>query len=165
MSAWSQRSLEEKNLLNPAFSSILIWKAAYAYKKSIGSPLPFELCFLILPIILHKWLRENLPRDHRTSFTVWLETIETAKIIVSERAPELVPYTREALLFSSKYKFVSVAGDGISADESWRNSVDTLLKAQTGEVKDCAKRAEFLAVWFAKTGNTKTIMSLLGVKP
>jgi hypothetical protein len=39
------------------------------------------------------------------------------------------------------------------------------LKPTSDEVRECAKRAEFLGRWLEKAGGTETVMALLGVRP
>jgi hypothetical protein len=33
------------------------------------------------------------------------------------------------------------------------------------EVRECAKRAEFVGKWLAQTGSAPTVLALLGVRP
>jgi hypothetical protein len=37
MTVWTERTLEERNLLNPAFGSVLLWHLAKGYQQEASS--------------------------------------------------------------------------------------------------------------------------------
>ena len=67
MTPWRERSLEERNLLNPGFCATLLWYAAQGYASERKMPMAIELSFLVLPLVLHLETRESLPRAITTS--------------------------------------------------------------------------------------------------
>jgi len=67
MTAWLERSREERTLLNPAFCANLLWHATTGHSACNGTALAFEEAFLVLPLILERKTREALPRNIRTS--------------------------------------------------------------------------------------------------
>ena len=58
MTLWRARSIEERNLLNPAFCSMLLWQSALAYGSERKAAMAIELSFLVLPFVLHRETRE-----------------------------------------------------------------------------------------------------------
>jgi hypothetical protein len=65
MKYWEDRSHEERNLLNPAFCSTILWHAG---KGATGRSVPprqslsFIEAFLILPIVLHRSRGYHYPK-------------------------------------------------------------------------------------------------------
>jgi len=165
MTTWLQRSREERTLLNPGFCASLLWQAANGYKSVNGKGLPFEEAFLVLPFVLHRDTRESLPRDIRTSLTVWLTDNPLAQGRIASRARLLVAFTKEAMTFGGVHGFIRLAEGHICADDAWKSIVNRTLKASSDEVRECAKRAEFIGKWFAQTGGGPTIFALMGVRP
>jgi hypothetical protein len=77
----------------------------------------------------------------------------------------LVPFTKEALTFGGLHGFIRVEGGGLHAEETWKKAVNRALKESSDEVRDCAKRAEFVGKWFSETGSSATVLALMGVCP
>lgn len=166
MMPWTERPIEERGLLNPSFCAVLLWYAALGHQSYPGTlMLPFETSFLVLPMILHRETRESLPKTVATSLAVWLEENPLARARIAERARVLVPFTREALSFGGLHGFLVFSGGTVSADSRWKKKVDSTLRGCSDEVHICARGAEFLGKWFAKTGNAATVMELFGVRP
>src|SRR5690242_6850377 len=105
MSNWSARTFEEQRLLNPSFCSMLLWFSALGHAsasdKRVG--LAFEECFLVLPITLHRELRESLPGSVATSLAAWLANNPLAPATIADRGRSLVPFTKEAMLFGGRF--------------------------------------------------------------
>jgi len=165
MTTWLQRSHEERVLLNPGFCANIIWHAARGYKEEGGGTLSFEESFLVLPFVLHRETRGELPRTSRTSLAVWLDEYPLARSRVATRAQLLVPFTKEALTFGGVHGFIRIEGGRLRAEASWKKSVDRALKESSDEVRTCIKRADFIGKWFAQAGSAATIFALIGVRP
>lgn len=165
MTSWAERSLEERNLLNPGFCAMLVWQAAQGYSSERPLPLSIGLSFLVLPFVLHKETRESLPTNIRTSLPTWLAEHPIVRTRLGERASRLRAFTKEALIFGGSHGLLAVAQDGVRANANMKRRVRVALKATSDEVRDCAKRAEFLGRWLEKAGGPETVMALLGVRP
>jgi hypothetical protein len=167
MNAWAQRPPEEQRLLNPSFCSLLLWHAARAHAEADrgGGGIAFEECFLVLPMVLHRETRESLPTMVSTSLPVWLGRHPLALSTIADRAHSLVPFTKEALRFGGAYGVLQFNQTVVRANPDWKRRMATALEDTSDEVRACAKRAEFVGRWFAKTGNAETVLSLLGVQP
>lgn len=163
MSNWSERSPEETRLFNPSFLSLLLWSTAVGYKESSGNGLPFELAFLTLPVSLHKSTREALPRSPRTSLAAWIEENAYFRVGFAERAKNLAPFVREAILFGSTHGLVDISEQGRLFASPRPQTLTRYLREATEEVRDCIKRAEFVGRWFGVAGTPTTIMTLWGV--
>lgn len=165
MLPWRERSLEERNLLNPAFCATLLWNAAQGYTSERNSTMALELSFLVLPVVLHLETRESLPRSVRTSLTTWLAEHPLFRTRLAERAANLRSFTREGLLFGGTHGLLALRHDGVRARTEMRLQVLGTLSESSEEVRACAKRADFLGRWLERAGNAETVMALLGVRP
>jgi hypothetical protein len=167
MSCWSKRPPEEQRLLNPSFCALLLWSSAcgHAVADQGQSGIAFEKCFLVLPMVLHRETRESLPTKLTTSLPVWIGRNPLALSTIADRARSLIPFTKEALRFGGAYGMLQFNETTIHANPDWKRRVATTLKDTSDEVRECAKRAQFIGRWFAKTGNAETVLSLLGVQP
>lgn len=165
MTVWSDRSHEERALLNPGFCANLLWHAAGGYAGDGDGALSFEESFMVLPFVLHRETREALPRTSRTSLAVWLDENPLARGRIASRAQMLVPFTKEALTFGGVHGFFKLDGGRLRAEATWQRAVNRTLTESSEEVRDCAKRAAFIGKWFALTGNAATVLALIGVRP
>lgn len=165
MTQWLNRSPEERALLNPSFFSLLFWHAATGHMVEGGAGLPFGTAFLVLPIVLHRETRESLPKTVTTSLPVWLENNQLVRARLAERARTLVPYTKESLIFGGIRGMLKVSADVVSTEQGWKRKISAELRRSSDEVRSCAKRADFLGRWFARTGSPATVMALMGVRP
>src|SRR5262245_13069905 len=112
MKPWSQRPSEIANNLNPAFCGWLLREATEGYCSVTPAGIPFPLVFLILPVVLHRPTRALLPRSTVTALRPWLRAHPEARIGLAERAAELAEITRDAVLFLTSHRLVSVTDAG-----------------------------------------------------
>jgi hypothetical protein len=164
MTTWVTRAPEERGLLAPCFSAILIWYAAIGHQAEINRPFSFEASFLVLPIVLHGKTRDSLPRSISTSLPVWLEENPLVRSHIADRARRLAAFTKEALAFGGMHGLLLMKGSALSADLNQRTRVATTLIDTSDEVRTCAKRSEFVGKWFGKTGDGRTVLALMGVR-
>ena len=165
MTQWHERSREERALLNPAFCSILLWFAARGYGNVKQGALSFEEAFLILPMVLHRTTREALARDTRTSLAVWINSNPLAQGRIATRARLLVTFTKEGMVFGGAHGLTRINEGWLHANEDWRQPIHRSLRDSSEEVRLCARRAEFVGKWFARTGSASTVFALMGVRP
>jgi len=144
----------------------MLWQAADGYAGSSGVLLPFEMSFLVLPIVLHRETRESLPKVVRTSLAVWIEQNPLARPRIGDRARALVRFTKEAIMYGGLHGLLEVGSDGgIGAKQEWKKRIAGDLKDSSDEVRLCAKRAAFVGRWLAGSGTPDTVMAILGVRP
>ena len=162
MIQWSERPSELRYLLNPAFCARVLYASFAEYEKHTGTPMPFPLVYLVLPLVLHKRTREAI--SSRTAFLNWIQNNPKLMIGFGKRAKELVPITNEALEFLIQAKRINVTLDGnIVINGSEKKLSKT--KFTDSEVRECILKAEHVARWFAITGKVQTIYISLGVRP
>ncbi|OAI13178.1 hypothetical protein A1507_17570 [Methylomonas koyamae] len=166
MTAWTDRSIEEKALLNPAFCASLIWNFALVAGEQQGQrPLTFAEAYLVLPVVLPKGSRESLPRSTRTSLATWLDENPSFQATLVARTRAMVPFTKEALIFGGTRQLFQISAESINANTEWKRRANAVLRQSSLETQACLKKAAFLGSWFIETGSANTVMALMGVRP
>lgn len=165
MTAWIDRTIEERALLNPAFCASLIWHFASAGGVQDHRALTLSESYLVLPIVLPRNSREALPRSTRTSLAAWMDENPSFQATLAVRSRAMVPFTRDALIFGGTRQFLQVSTDAVLARIEWKRRVNSALRQFSPETQACLKKAEFLGNWFLETGTANTVMALLGVRP
>jgi hypothetical protein len=162
---WHERPIELANLLNPAFTGAALRFAVAGYVKETEVGMPFELAFLIFPFCLHRATRSRLPRAVSTLLHAWLQENRDVLVLFPERSRSLVPFTKEAILFTCQREVLKVDDAGLlwPGDAGLRGI--TSYKTASDEAKEATNRAEFVGRWFALSGTPVTIYTLLGVRP
>ena len=84
---WSERPVIVANALNPAFCGEVLRVAIKSYEDEKKEPFPFPLLFIILPIILHKEIRNSLPKSKAKKFYEWVEEHEKIKLFLPSSHP------------------------------------------------------------------------------
>jgi hypothetical protein len=166
MRNWSDRVVEEANLLNPAFGAVLLAEAVDNYDEKARHGLPFALVFLVLPIVLHENTRQSLPKTTLTGLLPWVQEHRESLVGFSERVRQLQAVSREALLFGLQTEILRIDGQGLVKIGSRRKTVTSKRAPYfTHEVNECVERCGFLGRWFAAAGPTSNIFSAWSVAP
>ncbi len=165
MKPWIKRPKEEAHLLNPAFCCVVLTSSVVGYSSVELQGMPFPLIFMILPIVLHKWTREALPSNTRTSVAAWLQRDPSSKIQYHERIVSLIPFVREALLFGMINEWLTIREGGRIQTKLTESNIKDIPQETTREIKNYIMRAKFVGKWFASAGSAQTVMTLWGVRP
>jgi hypothetical protein len=166
MRDWSDRVVEEANLLNPAFGAVLLAEAVDHYDDKAHHGLPFALAFLVLPIVLHENTRRSLPKTTLTALLPWVQEHRESMVGFSERVRQLQAVSREALLFGLQTEILRIDDQGQVKIGSRRKTVTNKRAPYfTDEVNECVERCGFLGRWFAAAGPTTNIFSAWSVAP
>lgn len=157
---WEERPITVAHLLNPAFCGEVIRRCMFEYQQANKSAIPFQLAFLILPIILNKRVRESLPKTSGKNFVSWIEENQIIKKDLPSIIKGVIPYSRESVMFLMMYEIIKINDNG-------EFEVITKSKTITGdnETTECYKKAELLGKLFAKAGTSQFIFINLGIKP
>jgi len=166
MKNWSDRVVEEANLLNPAFGAVLLAEAAAQYDDKAHRGLPFALAFLILPIVLHENTRKSLPRTTLTALLPWVQDHRESLVGFPDRVRQLQAISREALLFGLQTEVLRIDELGLVKIGGRRKTVTSKRAPYfTDEVTECVERCAFLGRWFAAAGPVTNIFSAWSVAP
>jgi hypothetical protein len=161
MIIWERRPIEIASLLNPAFCGEVLRRCIEEYEKVASHPFPFPLLYLVLPIVLHKNTRETIASQRQLH--VWLQSHEEVKIGFANRTRQLLPITKEALLFLLQVQAISI--DEQAQLNTIRYQRRTPSSQKEGEINNCYKTAVIIGRWFARAGSVTTIYALWGIRP
>lgn len=164
---WGSRPVEIANLLNPAFCGFLIREFLKGYEEKKGEGMPYELVFLLLPIVLHKHTRNLLPRSISTFMHVWLQSNPEIRIGFSKRTKDLIPFTKEAILFMIKRDLITTDENGrlYSSNKPYNKSLLRLDEDIRIYLREYQSKAKLIGKWFAVTGTSSTIYTMWGISP
>ena len=162
--SWRDRPAEEAALLNPAFCGELIARATKDYERLRGSAFPLPLSFVVLPLVLHPPTLAVLPGRANTTFATWSADNEALLADLPERTLRLRPISREALLFLTQHRALSVGAEGLRTGEKPMH-LSAKTAATTPDVDDIRRAAALLGRWFANQGAPVQILQTMGVTP
>jgi len=164
---WDNRPIEVAAILNPAFCGVLlidVLKSYYENNEKIGMSYP--LAFLVLPIILHKGTRDILP-GAKSSITLadWFENTWLTHYIhpeFVERTRYLVPYTKEAIIFSMWQAFIQFKQANLIPTEKQYLQANFSWE-KNSEPSQYREKAKFLGRWLAQTGSPMRVFNILRI--
>ena len=162
MKRWDLRPVEIRNLFNPAFCGLVLFRALVAYEDEDERGMPFSLALLVLPLCLQRDSRETLAQANRSYFLKIVATNPQMLVDFPKRAIDLLPFAFEALGLLMQLGALTVTPDGRlkTIREGVRKGIDG-----TPESIACQRVAKFLGRDFAKIGDRVTIYTTLGVRP
>ena len=170
MTEWQDRTIEQRNLLNPAFCAVVLWQVATGYQAEsetvtgATAALPVELAFVGASFVLRGQTRRQLPGTVRTSLATWIQDHPLERSAVAKGIEILRPYVREALLFGAQHGALLIAGRGVASEPGAAKRIKSYLKQSSADVRDCAGQAHFVGRWLHKGGTPSTVMAMLGVQ-
>jgi len=170
MTAWQERTIEQRNLLNPAFCAVIIWHLARGYRTESAvltnepASMPLEFAFVGTSLVLRGHTRDQLPRTIATSLASWVHDHPLERSAVAKGVVVLREFVREALLFGAQHRGLSLDGRQINANDEQSKKINSYLNASSPEVRECARRAVFVGRWLCKAGAPPTVLALLGVQ-
>jgi Family of unknown function (DUF6521) len=170
MTTWSERTIEERNLLNPAFGSILVWHLAKGYQEEATSNgesthIPLVLAFVGLSLALRGKTRNSLPSIITSSLATWINQNPLLRSAVAKGVDVLRPYVRESLIFGANHALLKFDAVSVIGTAAKTRQVNKYLKTASDEVRECAKKSQFIGRWLYRSGDPQTVMTMLGVKP
>ena len=126
--------------------------------------MPFPLIFLVPPAVLIDGTRKELPRRKDSSLAAWLQARPEVRLRFADVAASLVPVVRESLVFAASRAALVVDQDVVRSSPLPRGA-RAMISANTRDVREVLKKAQFVGKWYANAGTVETIMSLWGVRP
>lgn len=162
MRRWDQRPFEVRNLFNPAFCGLILFRAMRGYEEEDARGMPFSLSLLVLPLCLHKDSREVIAGRGRSYLLKTAEKNPQLQVGFAERATAMLPYTFEGFGLLMERSCISVVTDG--RIQTVPAKVRTSLTG-TDETRSCQKVARILGKEFARIADRVTVYTTFGVRP
>ena len=95
MKRWDQRPFEIRNLFNPAFCGLVLFRALNGYEEEDDRGMPFSLSLLVLPLCLHKDSRELIARSPRSYLLKTAEKNQQIMVGFADRITQMLPHAFE----------------------------------------------------------------------
>ena len=161
----SEISLENRRLLNPAFSGLLIIRAAQGFHREANGALPYIYSYLVLPLVLHTETRDRLPQAIVTRLPTWAERNGDVTTLFPRRVADLAPATREAIFLAATSGLITLGRSAaITSNMGDRLLINFERESASAEVASCIHKALFVGRWPATSGTVSTVLTILGVQ-
>jgi hypothetical protein len=158
-------SIEDRRLLNPAFSGILLIRASQGFWKQSQNGIPFIYAYLVLPLLLHPETRERLPSAVVTKLVTWTERNGDLVALIPRRISELASATRDGLFVATASGLAHLGPAGQIEPILKENDLTSFeKKTASSEIAGCMRKAHFIGRWFATSGTVPTVLTALGVR-
>lgn len=162
MKRWDQRPFEIRNLFNPAFCGLVLFRAMQGYEEEDPRGIPFSLSLLVLPLCLHKETREVIAARSRSYILKIMEENPQVHVGFAGRTSTMLPYAFEGFGLLMERGCISVADDGRL--QTIPGKVRKTVKG-TDETKSCQRVARFVGKEFARIADRVTIYTTFGIRP
>ncbi len=162
MKRWNQRPFEIRNLFNPAFCGLVLFRALHGYEEQDDRGMPFSLSLLVLPLCLHKDSREVIADSPRSYLLKTAEKNQQIMVGLADRVTQMLPYAFEGFGLLMERGCISVAGDGRiqTVPDKVRKTV-----SGTDETVSSQKVARIVGREFARIADRATVYTAFGLRP
>ena len=162
MNGWSSRPVEERNLFNPAFCSLVLAAAIREFQKEAKKPMPYSLSLLVLPLCLHQATRNEILGNRRISVLRVFALRPDLLVDFVPRAQALVQHTMEAFALLASKGCIEVTEDGEIKLLPRKVSSQEL---GTEDAEMCRSAAAVLGRNFAQINDRVTVYTSLSIRP
>lgn len=162
MKRWNQRPFEIRNLFNPAFCGLVLFRALHGYEEQDDRGMPFSLSLLVLPLSLHKDSREVIASSPRSYLLKTTEKNQQVMVGFADRVTQMLPYSFEGFGLLMERGCITVADDGRiqTVPDKVRKTV-----SGTDETVSCQKVARIVGREFARIADRATVYTTFGIRP
>ena len=162
MKRWDQRPFEVRNLFNPAFCGLVLFRALQGYEDENPDGMPFSLALLVLPLCLQKDARQVIAGNSRRYLLKIVETNPQLLVGFADRTSDMLPFAFEAFgVLMERGCFV------VSKDGRLKTVPDRVRKSVTGtdESVSCQRVARIVGKEFARIADRVTVYTTFGIRP
>lgn len=162
MKRWDQRPFEVRNLFNPAFCGLVLFRGLQGYEEENTDGMPFSLALLVLPLCLHKDTRLVIADSPRSYLLKTVEKNPQFLVDFADRARNLMPFAFEAFGLLMERGCFTVSQDG-----RLKTVPDRVRKSITGTTESisCQRVARIIGKEFARIADRITVYTTLGIRP
>lgn len=162
MKRWDQRPFEIRNLFNPAFCGLVLFRALQGYEEEDVRGMPFSLSLLVLPLCLHKDSREVIASSPRSYLLKTTEKNRQVMVGFADRVTQMLPYAFEGFGLLMERACLAIADNGHiqTVPDKVRKTVNG-----TAETVSCQKVARIVGREFARIADRATVYTTFGIRP
>jgi hypothetical protein len=159
---WNQRPFEIRNLFNPAFCGLVLFRSLQGYEEQDVRGMPFSLSLLVLPLSLHKGSREVISGSPRSYLLKTAEKNQQIMVGFADRVTQMLPYAFEGFSLLMELGCIAIMDDG-----RIRTVPDKVRKTVSGteETVSCQKVARIVGREFARIADRVTVYTTFGIRP
>ena len=162
MKRWDQRPFEIRNLFNPAFCGLVLFRALHGYEEEDARGMPFSLSLLVLSLCLHKDSREVIAGSSRSYLLKTIEKNQQVMVGFADRVTKMLPFTFEGFGMLMERGCSTVTDDG--RIQTVPNKVRKTISG-TDETVSCQRVARIVGREFARIADRVTVYTTLGIRP
>ncbi|HEY3294272.1 MAG TPA: three component ABC system middle component [bacterium] len=162
MKRWDQRPFEIRNLFNPAFCGLILFRALHGFEERDARGMPFSLSLLVLPLCLHKDTRDVIADSPLSYLLKTVEKNQQVMVGLADRVTQMLPYTFEGFGLLMERGCIAVTDDG--RFQTVPKKVLTTV-AGTDETIACQKVARIVGKEFARIADRVTVYTTFGIRP
>jgi hypothetical protein len=159
---WNQRPFEIRNLFNPAFCGLVLFRALHSYEEEDADGMPFSLSLLVLPLCLHKDSRQVIAGSPRSYLLKTAEKNQQLMVGFGDRVTQMLPYVLEGFGLLMERGCIAVTHNGRiqTVPDKVRKTV-----SGTAETVACQKVARIVGKEFARIADRATVYTTFGIRP
>jgi hypothetical protein len=157
-------SSEELALFNPAFLARLLHGVTTDYENAAHVGMPASLAFLLLPLVLHKPTREDLPSLASAQMQKWIREHPQHMAGLDVRVQAMRTFVGLAIRFGLRHALLVSSEGRISAGSVKRRPAG-FRDLESAEVHDCLRVSKLLGRWFARQPDAPTLLAFWGLRP
>ena len=162
MKRWDQRPFEIRNLFNPAFCGLVLFRALHGYEEKDARGMPFSLSLLVLPLCLRKDSREVIASSSRSYLLKTMEKNQQVLVGFADRVTHMLPYAFEGFGLLMERGCITIENDG--RIQTVPDKVQRAVNG-TGETISCQKVARIVGREFARIADRMTVYTTFGIRP
>ncbi|MFT3806741.1 three component ABC system middle component [Arenimonas sp.] len=162
MKRWDRRPFEIRNLFNPAFCGLILFRALQGYAEEDARGMPFSLSLLVLPLCLHKDSRVVIAGSPRSYLLKTTEKNQQVMVGFADRVTQMLPYAFEGFGLLMERGCLAVADNGRiqTVPDKVRKTING-----TDETVSCQKVARIVGREFARIADRVTVYTTFGIRP
>jgi len=159
---WDRRPFELRNLFNPAFCGLILFRSLHGYEEEDARGMPFSLSLLVLPMCLQKDSREVIASNPRSYLLKTMEKNQQIMVGFADRATQMLPYVFEGFGLLMERGCITIADDGRiqTVPDKVRKTI-----SGTDESVSCQKVARIVGREFARIADRVTVYTTFGIRP
>jgi hypothetical protein len=161
MKRWDQRPFEIRNLFNPAFCGLVLFRALQGYEEEDARGMPFSLSLLVLSLCLHKDSREVIAGSSRSYLLKTIEKNQQVMVGFADRVTQMLPFTFEGFGLLMERGCITITDDG--RIQTVPNKVRKTVSG-TDETISCQRVARIVGKEFARIADRVTIYTTFGIR-
>lgn len=135
---------------NPALGAYLLWRVGAEYEETQGESIPFLLCFLVLPLLLHRPTLEVINSTNKPSgltlFASKLGEGSESLLAIHSRALVLRDLTLKSMTMGVRSRMLIVNYGAATVYSLDLDSPPTIPE----RIKPMTRGAERIGAWFSK---------------